>query len=216
MEIGVLHNTHGAGLANQLARGLSLAEFLHLDDRQIFNELRELDNLHVTHDNQRLDSALSVLLEKEKCPVYDALWVVPPAAPSSDATIDFHSWLDGRVFFDAFFQAGAHTLYSKARKPVLIHSHFLDATKRELPLHELEGPFKSLFHEDEWQFSKKPGSVLVFFPSGAVSRKEVVRQSMKCASSICAVTQRDPLRANCYSDTRAISTHNGPDVFSKL
>lgn len=212
MEIGVLRAAGADGLANQLVGGLSLDEFKRLDDRQIFNEIQELDNSHVAHANPRLDAALSVLLEKKDCPEYDALWVSPPAKFSSDSQVDFHELLGGKIFFDAFFQAGAHTLYSKTRKPVLIHSHLLDATKRELFLHELEGPFKSLFHEDEWRFSKKPGSVLVFFPSGADSRKEVVKQSENVQFYI-SVTQRDPLRSDCYADTRELPKHHGPAVF---
>lgn len=212
MEIGLLRSAKADGLANQLAGGISLAEFLDLDDRQIFNEIRELDHRQVAHTNYRLEAALSVLLEKKECPEYDALWVSPPATSTADLPVDFHELLGGKVFFDAFFQAGAHTLYSKTRKPVLIHSHLLDATKRELFLHELEGPFKSLFREDEWRFSKKRGSVLVFFPSGEDSRKQVITQSRNVQFYV-SVTQRDPLRSDCYADTRELSTHHGPAVF---
>ena len=212
MEIGKLAAAKVDGLANQLDRGLSHAEFLRLDDRQIFNEIQELEIRKVALDNERLDKALSVLLEKRECPEYDALWLSPPDPPATDSPIDFQDWRKGGVFFDAFFQAGAHTLYSKKRKPVFIHSHLLDATKRELPLHDLEGPFKALFHEDEWRFSKKPGSVLVFFPSSSDVRNEVITQS-KNASFYRTVTQRDPLRSDCFSDTRELSKHHGPAVF---
>jgi HD superfamily phosphohydrolase len=212
MEIGTLRGANADALANQLAGGLSLAEFLHLDDRQVFHEIHVLDSRQVAHANRRLDSAMSVLLEKKECPEYDALWVAPTDALRPVEDIDFHTWIHGSVFFDAFFQAGAHTLYSKTRKPVLIHSHLLDATKRELPLHEIEGPFKSLFLEEEWRFTKKPGSVLVFFPSGSDSRNEVIKQSMN-AQFYRKVTESDPLRADCYADTRGFPTHHGPAVF---
>lgn len=211
-DIGELRNAKVAGLANQMAGGISLAEFKRLDDRQIFNGIQELDDWHEAHANPRLTAALSVLLEKKDCPEYDALWVSPPATFSSSSEVDFKQLLGGKMFFDAFFQAGAHTLYSKEKKPVLIHSHLLDATKRELFLHELEGPFKSLFIEKEWRFSKKPGSVLVFFPSGADSRKETISQSEN-AQFYLSVTQRDPLRSDCYADTRRFPTHDGPAVF---
>jgi HD superfamily phosphohydrolase len=212
MDIGALRTAKADGLANKLAGGLSLDEFMRLDDRQVFNEIQELDDSHMAHTNPRLASALSVLLEKKDCPEYDALWVSPPAAFSADSPVDFHKLLGGMMFFDAFFQTGSHTLYSKARKPVLIHSHLLDANKRELFLHELEGPFKSLFQEEEWRFSKKPGSVLVFFPSGADSRKAVVKQSENAQFYVSA-TQRDPLRSDCYADTTVFPNHHGPAVF---
>ena len=212
MEIGALRTAKADGLANQLAGGLSLDEFKRLDDRQIFNEIQELDNSHVAHDNPRLAAALSVLLEKKDCLDYDALWVSPPAKFPSDSLVDFHKLLGGKIFFDAFFQAGAHTLYSKERKPVLIHSHLFDATKRELFLHELEGPFKALFLDEEWRFSKKPGSVLVFFPSGVDSRKEVITQSQNVQFYL-SVTQRDPLRSDCYADTTEFPNHHDPALF---
>ena len=138
MEIGKLATAQADGLANQLNRGLSHDEFLQLDDRQIFNEIRELDSRKVVSAKGRLAKALSVLLEKEECPEYDALWVSPSDTLVEGEPLNFHSWCNGSVFFDAFFQAGAHTLYSKKRKPVFINSHLLDATKRELPLHDLE------------------------------------------------------------------------------
>jgi len=212
MDIGTLREAHVDRLANQLDGGLSLAEFLLLDDRQIFNEIQELESRRVAHDNGRLRAALSVLLEKKDCPQYDALWVSPPGELMDGSPVDFHKWRKGEIFFDAFFQAGAHTLYSKKRKPVFVHSHLLDATKRELPLHELEGPFKALFHEDEWRFSKKPGSVLVFFPSGEAVRDEVIEES-KNTHFYSTVTQRDPLMSDCFSDTTELAKHHGPAVF---
>lgn len=212
MEIGALRDARADRLANQLAGGLSLAEFLRLDDRQIFNEIQELDSRQVVHTNPRLDAALSVLLEKKECPEYDALWVSPPAAFSADSAVGFHELLSGKMFFDAFFQTGSHTLYSKTKKPVLIHSHLLDATKQELFLHELEGPFKALFQEETWRFSKKPGSVLVFFPSGADARNEVIKQSQN-SRFYRKVTEQDPLRADCYSDTTELPNHDDPAVF---
>jgi len=212
MDIGTLATANADGLATQLDRGLSHEEFLRLDDRQIFNEIQELESREVVHNNRRLYKALSVLLEKKKCPAYDALWVYPPDPLAADPLIDFHKWCGGAVFFDAFFQAGAHTLYSKKRKPVFIHSYLFDATKRELPLHDLEGPFKALFHDDEWQFSKKPGSVLVFYPSDPTVRNKVIAQS-KNANFYRVVTQQDPLRSDCFSDTRQLSKHDPPAVF---
>jgi len=212
METGILKTAKADRLQSQFNEGISLAEFLLLDDRQIFNEILELANLQVVHANERLSASLSVLLEKKECAEYDALWVSPPKDLKANTPVDFRKWLKGQVFFDAFFQAGAHTLYSKKRKPVFIHSHLLDANRRELPLHELEGPFKALFHEDEWRFSKKEGSVLVFFPSGTQTRNEIIEQATN-SHFYSSVTQGDPLRSDCFADTRELSKHHGPAVF---
>lgn len=212
MSTGSLRAAKADGLAKQLESGLSREEFLKLDDRHIFNEIQELRSKTVASENKRLGRALSILLEEKDTPKYNALWVVPPDKSLKRSPIDFSKWCEGGIFFDAFFQAGAHILYSKKNKPVFIQSHLLHTTKRVLPLHDLDGPFKALFRDDDWRFSKQHGSVLVFFPSVRKVRDEVIAQS-KGEHFYRMVTQRDPLRSDCFSDTRELSKHNGPAIF---
>jgi hypothetical protein len=211
-EIGDLRNAEADGLARQLENGLSLSEFLRLDDRQVFNEILELESRAVVRDTPRLRRALQVLLNDKSCPEYDALWVSPSRKRRAERTVNLETWCGGGVFFDAFFQTGAHTLYSKTRKPAFIHSHIVRSGSEDVALHDVEGPFKALFAEDEWRFSKKPGSVLVFFPATQESKKQVKAQADN-ARFFRTIAERDPLLADCYSDTRPLTKHDGPDLF---
>jgi len=199
-----------AGLAHVLENGMGLHEFSEFDDRALFRGLQELFKAHHSHERPRVLAALRVLLEDSQRADYDALWVTPGDA---DGALDgeLETLFEGRLFFDAFFNAREHILYSSKDKPIKIRSRLLTPDGTDLPLDKCDGPFSALLNA-EWRFTKRQNGILVFFPSGDDRRSYVAEIAERRSFSL-AVSEFDPLRGAYPSDTRNRPEFKQPSLF---
>jgi HD superfamily phosphohydrolase len=191
-------------LATVLNEGMRVHEFLQFDDRWLFERIGSLRDSQSGRKLVRVDATLKILLDEEDRPDYDALWVVPGtksgAAPSPDEL--FH----GQFFFDTFFNAHEHTLYS-AEKPIRIRSALYSADNSELSLERCEGPFARLL-DVKWTFTKRKDGTLVFFPADH-SRKNLatINKVTTLRAFDTAMCNTDPLQRAYPSDARREEFH---------